>query len=146
MEQARFELKGWKAAAVAVVIVGMIGYRTSTRFRTVDDAGQKVLRTWLVRDFQGLGPKGLAQRVADYRAGVRTQEEAPSKVPEVEITSLSAHGLPDSMVVRVEVTVDGAPPPDGRPVRYLRLMRRVEGDWFVFTETDSFRYYQTLML
>jgi hypothetical protein len=113
MEQMRFELKGWKAAAVAVVILGMIGYCTSTRFRTVDDAGREVLRTWLIRDFQGLGPKGLAQRVADYRAGVRTQEEAPSKVPEVEITSLSAHGLPDNMVVRVEVTVDGGPPPDG---------------------------------
>jgi hypothetical protein len=145
MEQVRFELRGWKAAAVAVVIVGMIGYHTSTRFRTVDDAGREVLRTWLIRDFQGLGPKGLAQRVADYRAGVRTQEEAPSKVPEVEITSLSAHGSPDNMIVRVEVAVDGGPPPDGHPVRYLILTRKVEGDWFVFTETDSFRYYQVLM-
>jgi len=145
MEQVRFELKGWKAAAVAVVLLGMVGYRTSTRFRTVDDAGREVLRTWLVKDYQGLGPKGLAQRVAEYRAGARTEEEAPSKAPVVEITSLSAHGLPDSMVVRVEVTVDGEPLPDGHPVRYLRLMRRVEGDWFVFTETDSFRYYQALM-
>jgi hypothetical protein len=138
----RFELRGWKAAAV---IVAMIGYRTSMRFRTVDDAGREVLRAWLVKDYQGLGPKGLAQRVADYRAGVRIQEEAPSKVPEVEITSLSAHGLPDNMVVRVEATVDGGLPPDGHPVRYLILTRKVEGNWFVFTESDSFRYYQVLM-
>jgi hypothetical protein len=145
MELVGYELRGWRAAAVAVVLLGMVGYRISTRFRTVDDTGREILRTWLVKDYQGLGPKGLAQRVAEYRAGVRTQEEPPSKVPAVEITSLSAHGLPDNMVVRVEVTVDGAPPPDGHPVRYLRLMRRVQGDWFVFTETDSFRYYQALM-
>ena len=145
MELVRYELRGWRAAAVAVVFLGIVGYRTTTRFRTVDDAGREVLRTWLVKDYQGLGPKGLAQRVAEYRAGIRTQEEVPSKAPAVEITSLSAHGLADSMVVRVEVTVDGGPPPHGHPVRYLRLMRRVEGGWFVFTETDSFRYYQALM-
>lgn len=71
--------------------------------------------------------------------------EAPATAPQVEFASLSAHGLPGIMVVRAEISVNGGPPPDGRPVRYLSLTRKVEGGWMVFTETDPVRYYLALL-
>jgi hypothetical protein len=48
------------------------------------------------------------------------------------------------MVVRTEISVDGGPPPDGQPVRYLFLTTRPEGGWMVLSESDSFNYYEVL--
>jgi hypothetical protein len=141
----RIELTGWKAIVVAVLILGVSGYRLSTRFRTVNDEGQQALRTWLVKDYTGRGPKALAKRVADYRAGLPDQPlEVPAVMPHVEFVSLSAHGLRDAMVVRTEISVDGGPPPDGQPVRYLFLTTKPEGGWMVLSESDSFHYYEVL--
>jgi hypothetical protein len=141
----RIELTGWKAIVVAVLILGVSGYRLSTRFRTVNDEGQQALRTWLVKDYTGRGPKALAKRVADYRAGLPDQPlEVPAVMPHVEFVSLSAHGLRDAMVVRTEISVDGGPPPDGQPVRYLFLTTKPEGGWMVLSESNSFHYYEEL--
>ena len=145
MAETRIELTGWKAIAVAILILGVSGYRISTRFRTVNDDGQKALREWLVKDYTGRGPKDLAKRVADYRAGLPDQPfNAPAVEPHVDFVSLSAHGLRDAMVVRTEISVDGGPPPDGQPVRYLFLTTRPAGGWMVLSESDSFNYYEVL--
>jgi hypothetical protein len=143
--ETRIELTGWKAIMVAVLILGVSGYRISTRFRTVNDEGQQALRTWLEKDYTGRGPKALAKRVADYRAGLPDQPpEVPAVMPHVEFVSLSGHGLRDAMVVRTEISVDGGPPPDGQPVRYLFLTTKPEGGWMVLSESDSFQYYEAL--
>ena len=146
MGETRVELTGWKAIAVVVVILGVTGYRIYSRFPAVNDDGREALRTWLVKDYTGRGPKALAQRVADYRAGLPDRPVAvPTVEPRVEFTSLSAHGWRDAMVVRSEVSVDGGPPPDGQPVRYLFLTTKFEGGWMVLSESDSFRYYMALL-
>jgi hypothetical protein len=143
--ETRIELTGWKAIVVAILILGVSGYRFSTRFQTVNDEGQKALRDWLVKDYTGRGPKALAKRVADYRAGLRDQPlDPPAVEPHVDFVSLSAHGLRDAMVVRTEISVDGGPPPDGQPVRYLFLTTRPEGGWMVLSESDSVNYYEAL--
>jgi len=41
MGQARVELTGWKAILVLVAVLGISGYRLSSRFPTVDDAGRE---------------------------------------------------------------------------------------------------------
>jgi hypothetical protein len=146
MEETRIELTGWKAIAALVLILGVTGYRIYSRFPAVNDEGREALRTWLVKDYTGRGPKALAQFVADYRAGVPVQPAAPPTVePKVEFVSLSAHGWRNGMVVRSEVSVDGGPPPDGQPVRYLFLTTKFEGGWMVLSESDSFQYYRMLM-
>jgi hypothetical protein len=48
------------------------------------------------------------------------------------------------MVVRTEISVDGGPPPDSQPVRYLFLTTKLEGGWMVLSESDSYRYYRAL--
>ena len=146
MAETRIELTGWKAIVVAVLILlGVSGYRFYSRFQTVNDGGQEALRTWLVKDYTGRGPKALAKLVADYRAGLPAQPpEVPAVLPQVEFVSLSAHGLRDAMVVRTEISVDGGPPPDGQPIRYLFLTTKPEGGWMVLSDSDSYQYYEIL--
>lgn len=146
MAETRIELTGWKAIVVAVLILGVGGYRIYSRFQTVSDDGRGALREWLVKDYTGRGPKALAKRVAAYRAGLPDQPlEVPVVEPHVEIVSLSAHGLRDAMIVRTEISVDGGSPPDGQPIRYLFLSTRPEGGWIVLSESDSFKYYEILL-
>jgi pyridoxine/pyridoxamine 5'-phosphate oxidase len=146
MGETRIELTGWKAIAALVVILGVSGIRIYTRFPTVNDEGREAVRTWLVKDYTGRGVKALAQRVADYRAGLPDRPlEVPAVEPKVEFVSLLAHGSPSDMIARAEVSVDGGPPPDGRPVRYLFLTTVPERGWVVFTEADSYQYYEILL-
>jgi hypothetical protein len=146
MAETRIELTGWKAIVAAVLILGVSGYHIYSRFQTVSDGGQQALREWLVKDYTGRGPKALAKLVADYHAGLPTQlPDPPAVEPQVEFTSLSAHGWRDAMIVRTEISVDGSPPPDGKPVRYLFLTTKYEGGWMVLSESDSYRYYDVLL-
>jgi hypothetical protein len=145
MAETRIELTGWKAIVVGALILVVSGYRVYSRFPNVSDDGRAALREWLVKDYTGRGPKALAQRVAEYRAGMAVEPvDAPAVEPHVEFVSISAHGLRDAMVVRTEISVDGGPPPDGQPIRYLFLTTKYEGGWMVLSESDSFRYYRVL--
>jgi hypothetical protein len=145
MAPTRIELTGWKAIVVGALILVVAGHRFYSHFPTVSDDGRAALREWLVKDYTGRGPKALAQRVADYRAGVKDALDLPpATYPKVEFISVSAHGPRDAMVVRAEISVDGGPPPDGQPVRYLFLTTKYEGGWMVLSESDSFQYYRIL--
>jgi hypothetical protein len=146
LAETRIELTGWKAIVIAVLILGVSGYRVYSRFQTVSDGGRAALREWIVKDYTGRGPKALAKRVADYRAGLPDEPlEVPEVLPNVDFVSLSAHGSRDAMIVRTEISVDGGPPPDGQPVRFLFLTTKPEGGWMVLSESDSFRYYEVLL-
>ncbi len=146
MGETRIELTGWKAVAVAAVILAISAIRFSMRFQTVTDEGRETLRAWLVNDYEGRGPKALAKLVTDYRAGSPVHlPERPAVAPQVELVSIGAHGSRDTMVVRSEVTVDGGPAPDGRSVRYLFLTTKVGGGWMVLAEADAFQYYEALI-
>jgi hypothetical protein len=146
MGETRIELTGWKAIVTAGIILAVAGYRIYSRFPAVNDDGRKALREWLVKDYTGRGPKALAQRIADYRAGLPDRPlDVPAVEPNVEFVSLSAHGWRDAMVVRSEISVDGGTPPDGQSVRYLFLTTKYEGGWMVLSGSDSFRYYEALL-
>ena len=146
MAETRIELTGWKAILVLVAVLGVSGIRIYSRFPKVSEDGRDALRSWLIKDYEGRGPRALAQRVADYRAGLPDRTPPlPAVAPNVEFASVAAHGSRDAMVVRTEVSVDGGPPPDERPVRYLFLTTKVGGGWMVLTEADSFQYYSALL-
>jgi hypothetical protein len=125
--------------------LGIGGIRISSRIQTIPEGGRAAVRDWLVKDYEGLGPAALAKMVADYRAGVKDLSQPPATPPNVELISVAAHGWKDAMIVRAEVTVDGAPPSDGRSVRYLFLTTKVGGGWMVLSESDSYRYYTALV-
>ncbi len=104
MAETRIELTGWKAIVVAVLILGVSGYRFYSRFQTVSDDGQQALREWLAKDYTGRGPKALAKLVADYRAGTPVEApDVPAVSPNVDFVALSAHGSRDAMIVRTQI-------------------------------------------
>jgi hypothetical protein len=142
----RIELTGWKAIVAVALFLGVSGYRVYSRLQTVNDNGREALREWLVKDYTGRGPKALARRVAVYRAGVQDALDIPAVPdPAIEFASISAHGWPDAMIVRTEISVDGGPPPDDLRVRYLFLTTKVGGGWMVLSESDQFNYYEILL-
>jgi hypothetical protein len=146
MSETRIELTGWKAIAVAAIILALFGYRVYSRFQTVNEEGIDALRTWLVKDYTGRGPKDLARRVTAYRAGLPDQAaDVPTVEPRVEFTSITAHGSRDTMIVRCEISVNGGGPPDGQAVRFLFLTTKPGGGWMVLSESDSYRYYTALL-
>ena len=144
MAEYNFKLTGWKAVAVIALVVAISSVRYFSRFQTVNDQGRDALTAWLLKDYNGQGLRDLMKRVQDYKAGLPMQPMTEIKPMNIEFASLTAHGLPSGMVAKAQITVDGSPPPDGRPVRYFYLTRNVDGVWTVFTETDAFSYYRAL--
>ena len=146
MPETRIELTGWKAIAALLLILAITGVRLLTRLPAIPDSGREAIRSWLVRDYEGRGPKALAQMTADYRAGLPVRApDPPVEEPQVEFVSLSAHGSRDAMIVRAEVQVNGGAAPDDRPVRYLFLTTKFDGGWMVMSESTEFSYYETLL-
>jgi hypothetical protein len=146
MSETRIELTGWKAIAALLVFVAVAGVRLSMRFPAIPDDGRDAVRAWLVKDYEGRGPKALAQMVSDYRAGLPVHvPDPPAEVPQVDFVSLRGHGLRGAMVVRAEVSVNGGVPPDDRPVRYFFLTTKFDGGWMVMSETTEFSYYEALV-
>ncbi len=144
----RQQLKGWQAAVAMVVILGIVAYQCARRVQTVDDAARFAIGVSLTREYQG---KGLREQVQEYlkqkASGGAPQEPPPSDVPipRVELVSVKAHGSKDVMVAKVELTVNGGPPPDGRSVRYLDLMRSMDGRWLVVADSNAYHYLTSLL-
>lgn len=146
MPETRIELTGWKAIAALLLILAIAGVGLLMRLPAIPDNGCEAVRAWLVKDYEGRGPKALAQMAADYRAGLPVQAPDPLvEEPQVEFVSLSAHGSRDAMIVRAKVQVNGGTPPDDRPVRYLFLTTKFGGGWMVMSESTEFSYYETLL-
>jgi hypothetical protein len=146
MAETRIELTGWKAMAALALFFVIAAGRVATRFPAIPEDGRETVRTWLVNDYEGRGPKALARVVSDYRAGLPVDlPNRPAVEPKVEFVSLQAHGWRDAMVVRAEVTVDGGRPPDDRAVRYLFLTPKYDGGWMILSESTEFRYYEALV-
>src|SRR6266851_5689604 len=133
----RQQLKGWQAAVAMVVILGIVAYQCARRVQTVDDAARFAIGVSLTREYQG---KGLREQVQEYlkqkASGGAPQEPPPSDVPIPSVELVS---------VKAELTVNGGPPPDGRSVRYLDLMRAVDGRWLVVADSDAYHYVTSLL-
>jgi hypothetical protein len=144
----RQQLRGWQAAAVGVAILGVVAYQCARRIQSVDDSARFAIGVTLTREYQG---KGLKEQVREYlkqkASSEATKEPPPSDTPitMVELVSVKAHGSSDVMVAKVEVTVNGGPPPDGRSVRYVDLMRSVDGRWLVVADSDAYHYMMSLL-
>jgi hypothetical protein len=144
----RQQLRGWQAAVVGVAIVGVVAYQCARRIQTVDDSARFAIGVSLTREYQGRGLKEQVQEYLKQRASGEAPKEPPPSdvpIPMVALVSVKGRGLQDVMVAKVEVTVNGGPPPDGRSVRYLDLMRSVDGRWLVVADSDAYHYMISLL-
>jgi hypothetical protein len=149
MAQYNFQLRGWPAVLAIAGLAGITGVQMYLRVRPVDDAMRDAVRAELVKDYSGRSSRDLARLVAEARQGAPAESLSlpPLVRRDVAFTSIAARGSAGgAIVVRAEVTVDGGPPPDGRPVRYFWVSRKfAESGWIVMAETDSYRYFMALL-
>lgn len=48
------------------------------------------------------------------------------------------------MIAKVQVTVNGGPPPDGQSIRYFYVSNNSDGTWTVLSESDASYYTRAL--
>ena len=145
MAEYNFTLKGWKAIAALAVLGAIYGLRIYSRVQTVDDSGRDVLTAWLLKDYQGQGPRDIMKRLQDYKAGMPMQPMTEIKPMNIEFPSLSARGTRSNLIVKAQITVEGGVPPDGQPVRYFYMTYHPDTGWAVLGESTSYAYNRTLL-
>jgi hypothetical protein len=147
MAEYNFRLRGWHALVGSVALLAFAGMQMYLRVRPVDDGMRDAVRERLLSEYSGRGPKDVA-RILSEAHEASPIEPVPEMVQrDVEFSSIGAHGRIGALatIVRADVTVDGGPQPDGRPVRYFRVERKFMGDgWVVIGESDSYLYYREL--
>jgi hypothetical protein len=144
----RKRLRVWQATVVAVVILGIVAFQCSRRTQKVDDSLRFAIGVSLVREYMGEGLKQQAQEHLKQKvSGDAPTELSPSAtpIPNVVLGSVKAHGSPDVVIAEVEVTMNGGPPPDGRSVRYLDVIRSADGSWLVVADSDAYHYTLSLL-
>jgi hypothetical protein len=134
------EFKGWKAALVLGLLLALAAFRYHTRAVTLDAAARDAVRSWVVGEYHRvpLVSRGLVPQLDSAAATELLRQSG------VEIRSITARGWNDNAVVRVELSGHGGPPPDGRSVRYFRLLHFPASGWRVVGESTALRYYTRL--
>jgi len=150
MAEYNFTFRGWKALAALALLLAVFAIWYAWRFQSIGEAGRAALAEWLLKDYSGRGQKDVAKIIQDYKAGLPVQPLPEIKPMDIEFTSLSALGTGKyayrKMIVRVTITVDGGPPPDGKSTRYFYLNHYSLGDsWTVSGEASAYSYYSTLL-
>jgi len=143
-----YQFRGWHALLALVALAGFFGIKMYMHVVSVDEPMRYALREELQKEYSGLGPKDVT-RILNEAAEGQPVEPVPTVVQhDIEFKSIAARGTMGKPVklVRVEITVDGGPPPDGRSVRYFQMETKFVGDgWMVIGESNSYNYFSALM-
>lgn len=134
----RIRLTGIKAVLALIMVAGVIGFRFVTAHRTLSDDAKNVL-----------GLEIRSEYARGYLEGLNAENITPEKVDSitalarVTFPKISARGSLDNAIVRAEVLIDGAPPPDGRSVRYCRMQYSSVLGWRLKSgrEPTALQYY-----
>ena len=140
----RFTLSGRKALAALAVVFGWYGLNVWYHIRPVDDAGRNAIHAWLLRGHRGDAAEDVLRQLQAVKAGLPLEPETETPPMDAQIVSASAHGGTAHMIVKVEVTVNGGPPPDGRSTRYFYVSRDFDDTWHVLWESNSYFYKRAL--
>ncbi|MBP7828306.1 MAG: hypothetical protein KA248_00160 [Kiritimatiellae bacterium] len=138
-------VKGWQAAALLLAVLGLWLFARARAYRTLDTEAVEAIRPWLAAAYMW-NALGEADRPFE-RMTASEQKAFSDKVlaaGRVRITSIRARGSGDHIVCRVEVSVDGQPPSDGKTVRYYAMRYSSLTGWTYEDETSPLLYYLTL--
>jgi hypothetical protein len=143
-----YQFRGWHAVLALVALAGFFGIKMYLHVVAVDEPMRDALREELQKEYSGLGPKDVTRILSEAHQGEPIEPVQPAVQHDVEFKSIAARGTIGKPVklVRVEITVDGGPPPDGRSVRYFQMETKFIGDgWMVIGESNSYNYFSALM-
>jgi len=123
-----------------VLFAGYGAYHYSTRAVSLNPAARDAVRSWVALELSddSLASRHLAPPL-DSAAAADVLRRS-----DVEIRSITARGFSDNVVARIEIAVHGGPPPDGRALRYVRLLHGSLTGWRAVGETTRLRYYTWL--
>jgi len=146
MPEYNFQFRGWHALIAIAAVVGFMGLKVYLRLRSVDDQMRDAVRVELLNEYSGRGPADTARLVEEARQGLPVEPVPPLVERNVQFPSIAARGEMGARVtlVRAEIIVDGGPPPDGRPVRYFQVSRKLTGGWMVVGPSDSYSFFRAL--
>jgi len=133
---AQIRLTGVKAVVVILALVGFGVFRLVSARSTLDTQGTEELSMWLRAEY-------ASRYLSNLDAATLTPEDVESLLALDRITfpSIRGNGTPSDMVVRVEIEIDGQPPPDGRSVRYWRMEHSMLTGWRMQREANVLSYY-----
>lgn len=137
-----FTLTGWKALIAMAIFAGWYGLRVYMNMQPVSNDERQVIEEFLTNEYAGNSPQDLLRRLHAAKAG-EPIESVPVSSLHVDLRSAAARGSYTHVIVKVEITVEGSTPPDGRAVRYLSLSRQA-GKWVVLWNSDSYQYSRAL--
>jgi hypothetical protein len=132
-------LTGWPAVIVIILAVGIYGLTFVVSRRALDDEALAPIKLQLQGEYASALLPGVDPAAPDPEAVKRITE-----LEQLELTSVSARGSGEDVVVRVEPRVNGQIPPDGKEVRYYRMSYSTLTGWRVRHETTAFSYYTKL--
>lgn len=141
-------VRGWKTLAILLALAGVWGYRQWSMRTSIDQAALEKLKPWIVAEFaskalsETAGGRPYEQLTTEERRALGEKVLAAGRA-EVRVTGL--HGLGTEAVVRVEVLIDGQPPPDGRTTRYYRLDHSLLLGWTFRQEVPRLSYWLELL-
>jgi hypothetical protein len=138
------ELKvtGWKAIVVLIAIVAFALYRFQAARETLPTDGADEIKLWLTSEYISAGLPALEQAVdANDSIAVTAMANEILSRDRVTFRTISARGALDDLVVKVDIRVDGGPPPVGDDTRYFRMHYSTVTGWIMDYETNAVAYY-----
>ncbi len=133
----RFLLKTVLLAGLLLLAAGGLWLRQSLVTVPVNDATIGLLKAKLATEYAVAIAQDPERSVLDKGRGLLDLEK-------IRLISVRALGDDRQRVLRARVEVDGAAPPDGRPVRYVRLERGPLGGWVPAGDASALDYYLEL--
>lgn len=133
------QVRGWKAVAILLAFAGFALYTRGNAMRSLDTAAVDAIRPWIVARYSSDAMQTSGGRTIEQMSPAEQKAYADRivRASRVEIKSIQARGMGDNIICRVEVLVDGKPPPDGKSVRYIRMKYSNLTGWTYKNETSE---------
>lgn len=144
-----FKLTGPSAIVAIVGVLAFGAYRMVSMQTELESEALEELELYLAAEYAREDVAALSdaldsgQPIDDRDARERTDRILATQ--NITFPSVNARGMWNAtdggdVVVKVEIQVDGGPPPDGEPVRYYRMRYRPMSGWRVGGRTSVWSY------
>lgn len=145
----KIQLNGRSALVALAAIVAFGAYRLVSMRASLEEDALEELRMFLAAEYASPEVEALANELSSGRpVADELAEQATARIlaaQRIEFPRVSLHGAAGQgdreVVARVEILVDGAPPPDGDAVRYYRMRYRTLSGWKVGARTTALIYW-----
>lgn len=130
MAEAKFEIKGWPGAIIALILIGIFVYVSFFKPRTLDKNEKKVIKQQLeytrLGDISKISEKVLSGERLPTESEIKKIKDSAG---EIKITSFKINkGIIGRKKVKVEYTLNGKIPEDDQGIRYFSISKDHEDE------------------